>query len=74
MPTIHISVPDRVYRELKEAADVYGIQVTDLIKVFIRNNIDSARRGKLTNTGAGQAEIEQMNSKVSSLENQLMNQ
>ena len=39
MPTVHLSVPDRVYRELKRRAEDLGIQVTDLIKLYINNGL-----------------------------------
>jgi cell fate (sporulation/competence/biofilm development) regulator YmcA (YheA/YmcA/DUF963 family) len=67
MPTIHLSVPDRVYRDLKEAAEVYGIQITDLIKVFIRNNIDLAKQGKLTANSSSNMEIQELRGKVEEL-------
>ena len=47
MPTIHLSVPDHVYEKLKKAASVYNIQVTDLIKILIRSNLDDALEGRL---------------------------
>jgi hypothetical protein len=40
MPTVHLSLPDSVYRKLKERATELGIQVTDLIKIYIKNGLD----------------------------------
>jgi predicted nuclease with TOPRIM domain len=39
MPTVHLSVPDRVYEQLKEKAAELGIQVTDLIKLYINQGV-----------------------------------
>lgn len=36
IPTVHISLPEGVYEELKRVAASMGIQVTDLIKMYIR--------------------------------------
>lgn len=47
MPTIHLSVPDRVYEKLRQAAEAYNIQVTDLIKIFIKANLEDALEGRL---------------------------
>jgi len=35
IPTVHLSVPESLYRELKSRAEELGIQITDLIKVYI---------------------------------------
>ncbi len=35
IPTVHLSVPDQLYRELRSRAEELGIQVTDLIKVYV---------------------------------------
>ncbi len=40
MPTVHLSLPDRVYRELKKEAEALGIQVTDLIKIYINAGLN----------------------------------
>ncbi len=39
LPTVHLSLPDSVYRELKKKAGEIGIQVTDLIKLFIQEGL-----------------------------------
>lgn len=39
VPTVHLSLPEAVYRELKKRAEGLGIQVTDLIKMYISNGI-----------------------------------
>ncbi len=40
MPTVHISLPSKTYEELKQKAGDLGIQVTDLIKIYIRNGLE----------------------------------
>ncbi len=47
MPTIHLSVPERMYRELKREAEKLGIQVTDLVKMFIKQGLDNIRRNEI---------------------------
>ncbi len=39
MPTVHLSLPEKVYRQLKERAAEMGIQVTDLIKIYITRGL-----------------------------------
>jgi len=39
MPTVHLSLPQKVYAELKEKAAEYGIQVTDLIKIYVKRGL-----------------------------------
>ena len=52
MPTVHLSLPESIYRELKEKAGELGIQVTDLIKLFIRLGLEHG----LSRTGVVDAE------------------
>ncbi len=40
MPTVHLSLPEPVYRELKERAERLGVQVTDLIKFLIKQGLE----------------------------------
>jgi len=40
IPTVHISLPERVYSELKRIASDMGIQLTDLIKMFIKMGLN----------------------------------
>jgi len=39
VPTVHLSVPDRIYAQLKQKAAEMGIQVTDLIKLYINEGL-----------------------------------
>ena len=41
MPTVHISIPSKMYEELKKKAAEIGIQVTDLIKLYIRQGLQN---------------------------------
>ncbi len=36
MPTVHLSLSDAMYKQLKDKSDEIGIQVTDLIKLYIK--------------------------------------
>ncbi|MCE4628395.1 MAG: hypothetical protein F7C34_04525 [Desulfurococcales archaeon] len=45
MPTVHLSLPEKVYRELKQKAAELGIQVTDLIKIYINNGLQTGITG-----------------------------
>jgi len=51
MPTVHLALPEGVYNELKNRAAELGIQVTDLIKLYIKIGLDRSY-------GAGQADSE----------------
>lgn len=39
MPTIHLSLPESLYEELKRKAEDLGVQVTDLVKFYIRQGL-----------------------------------
>lgn len=39
IPTVHLSLPDKLYEELRQLANSMGIQVTDLIKIFIKQGL-----------------------------------
>jgi len=53
MPTVHLSLPDSVYRKLRERAGELGIQVTDLIKIYIKNGLDGVQVGKRESDSVG---------------------
>ncbi|HDJ94830.1 MAG TPA: hypothetical protein ENG46_00645 [Acidilobales archaeon] len=46
MPTIHLSVPEAMYRDLREIASEYGVQITDLVKIFIKEGLERKFEGK----------------------------
>ncbi len=39
IPTVHLSIPDKMYQELRTVASSMGIQITDLIKMFIKKGL-----------------------------------
>lgn len=61
MPTIHLSLPESLYEELRRKADDMGVQITDLVKFFIKQGIE----GKEDN---GQENGEQYEESVAFLE------
>ncbi|HIP85770.1 MAG TPA: hypothetical protein EYH17_03900 [Pyrodictium sp.] len=60
MPTVHLSLPEAVYRELKEAAAEMGVQVTDLIKFFIREGLEKIRKERLEKKRRAQQEATEL--------------
>ncbi len=71
MPTVHLSMPDKLYRELKEAAESYGIQVTDLIKIIVRANLALAKNGKIAGGAVGE-EVSNVKERLEKLENEFI--
>lgn len=72
MPTIHLSVPESLYRELKEVAEKYDIQVTDLVKIFIRSNIKLAKMGVLSPSSTDSTEkLEELERRLDQVERAL---
>ncbi|RLG76414.1 MAG: hypothetical protein DRO23_01050 [Thermoprotei archaeon] len=51
MPTIHLSVPEAIYRDLREVAGEYGVQITDLVKIFIKEGLERRFEGKRRASG-----------------------
>ncbi len=49
MPTIHLSLPEGLYRELRRYADFMGVQMTDLVKFMINKGLEELRE-KMGNT------------------------
>lgn len=43
VPTVHLSLPETLYNDLREVAAELGIQITDLIKIMIREGIEARR-------------------------------
>jgi len=60
VPTVHLSLPEAVYRELKEAAAEMGVQVTDLIKFFIREGLEKIRKERLEKKRRAQQEATEL--------------
>jgi len=68
MPTVHLSLPDKLYDELKEAAEIYGIQVTDLIKILIKNGVKMAKSGSISSGAAETEKFDELNERLSKIE------
>ncbi|MEM0179067.1 MAG: hypothetical protein QW326_03855, partial [Fervidicoccaceae archaeon] len=68
MPTVHLSLPDKLYEELRQVAENYGIQVTDLIKVLIKNGIALAKNGNLSSGAMDTGKINELAEKLSRVE------
>lgn len=72
MPTVHISIPDKLYQELKEVADIYDIQITDLIKILIKSYLPLAKQGHLSIPDSSIHETyQQLYSKVENFEKKI---
>ena len=41
MPTVHLSLPESLYRTLREKAMELGVQITDLIKFYIKKGLEN---------------------------------
>jgi len=61
LPTIHLSLPEKMYEELRKKAEEYGMQITDLVKMFIKKGLEGESEEKLEET-------ERLNERVSNLE------
>lgn len=44
MPTIHLSVPEALYRNLKAMAAEYGVQITDVVKFLVKEGLERRLR------------------------------
>jgi hypothetical protein len=42
MPTVHLSLPEPLYEQLRSIAEDMGIQVTDLIKIYINQGLQGS--------------------------------
>lgn len=65
MPTVHLSLPDNTYRELKKRAGDMGIQVTDLIKLYIKLGLE---KGFASRGSEDQAVVMELASKIDRIE------
>lgn len=72
MPTVHISIPDKLYQELREVSQNYDIQITDLIKILIKNYLPLIRQGYLSLPDASLNEnYQKIQTRVESLEKRI---
>ena len=46
LPTIHLSLPEWIYEELKRKADEMGVQITDLVKFYIKMGLEGSLSSK----------------------------
>lgn len=63
MPTVHLSLPSKTYEELRRKAGELGIQVTDIIKIYIKNGLEKGFSG-----GSCENELETIETKIKLLE------
>lgn len=68
IPTVHLSVPDQLYRELRSKAEELGIQITDLIKVYVMMGL----KRELSIVGEGNSSsMDELNSRITYIEGRL---
>jgi len=69
MPTIHLSIPESLYIELKRRAKEVGIQITDLVKMYIRDGLQqSIAKEEYIVEDSRQEELEYLKAKIEQLE------
>jgi|ECHnycMinimDraft_1075156.scaffolds.fasta_scaffold00027_18 hypothetical protein len=69
MPTIHLSIPESLYIELKRRAEEVGIQITDLVKMYIRDGLQqSIAKEEYIVEDSRQEELEYLKAKIEQLE------
>ena len=60
MPTIHLSLPESIYNELKEYAAEMGVNITDLVRMMIREGLEKYRREKMERMRRREEKLTQM--------------
>jgi len=67
LPTVHLSLPESTYRELKQRASELGVQVTDVIKFYIKLGLE---KGFTSRGDSGETEkmLHALSNKVDRLE------
>ncbi len=69
IPTVHLSVPDQLYRELRSKAEELGIQVTDLIKVYVMMGL----KKEIGSTGESRSNSgEELNTRIIYIEGKIL--
>ena len=69
MPTIHLSVPEKVYEELRRRAEEMGIQITDLVRIAIKECIvNNGMPRRAASRAASEEAVEALAKKVDALE------
>lgn len=46
MPTVHLSIPESLYERMRRKSEELGIQVTDLIKIYIKQGLEERDEAK----------------------------
>ncbi|WP_048087631.1 hypothetical protein [Metallosphaera yellowstonensis] len=74
MPTVHLSIPEWMYDELKRKAEDMGIQVTDLVKFYIKNGLEGVQQSNPRNENTDKLEesIAFLEAKVAQLDSVVM--
>jgi uncharacterized protein (UPF0305 family) len=60
VPTIHLSLPESLYNELKEYAAEMGVNITDLVRMMIREGLEKYRREKMERMRRKEEKLTQM--------------
>ncbi len=69
MPTIHLSLPEWMYDELKRKAEELGIQMTDLVKMYIKDGVEgNTKEDKDEEKGKYEESIAFLEAKVAQLD------
>ncbi|NON62864.1 hypothetical protein [Acidianus sp. RZ1] len=68
MPTIHLSIPEWMYDELKRKAEDMGIQVTDLVKFYIKEGIEGETKSQQKDSTQVEESITFLEAKVAQLD------
>ncbi|MBP1357202.1 MAG: hypothetical protein JZD40_01750 [Sulfolobus sp.] len=75
MPTIHLSLPEWLYDELKQKAEELGVQITDLVKFYIKKGLeleesvtDESTEKDKVESNKYEEEIALLNAKVAQLD------
>lgn len=57
IPTVHISLPESTYEELRRVAISMGIQITDLIKMYIKLGLQDSLISGAKSSGSDLKEV-----------------
>ncbi len=68
MPTIHLSLPESLYEELRRKADDMGVQITDLVKFFIKQGIEGKEDNEQENGEQYEESVAFLEAKVAQLD------
>ena len=60
MPTLHLSLPESIYNELKEYASEMGVSITDLVRMMVREGLEKLRRERAERVRRREEQLTQM--------------